>query len=156
MLPGELKSIFENGVFSSSSSTSSSPIFNPRSRAKKNNTQLENRISDIHEIDLLCHESFSQIMKEQEGNESVSNVSSRKVGISNAFSNNCIISALNKRKRLYFDEEDENTTKSIYDANKLRKIHEEERQKEHNGQNENQESKLDQGKKEDGNKKKHE
>ncbi|XP_015167469.1 uncharacterized protein [Solanum tuberosum] len=151
MLP-ELKSISENGVFSSSSSTTSSPIFNPRSQAERNNKQLENQIADIHEIDLLCDESFSQIMKEEEEEEFISDVSSKEVVISDAFSTNCIIFALNKRKKLHSDEEEDgNATKTIYDANKLRKIHEEEGQKEHNGQNENQESKLHEEKSDDGN-----
>ncbi|XP_049391437.1 pheromone-processing carboxypeptidase KEX1-like [Solanum stenotomum] len=152
MLP-ELKSISENGVFSSSSSTTSSPIFNPRSQAERNNKQIENRIADIHEIDLLCDESFSQIMKEEEEEEFISDVSLREVVISDAFSTNGIIFALNKRKKLHSDEEEEdgNATKTIYDVNKLRKIHEEEGQKEYNGQNENQESKLHEEKSEDGN-----
>ncbi|KAK6792026.1 hypothetical protein RDI58_011107 [Solanum bulbocastanum] len=152
MLP-ELKSISENGVFSSSSSTSSSPIFNPRSQANIDNKQLENRIADIHEINLLCDESFSQIMKEEEEEEEpISDVSSREVVISDVFSTNCIIFMLNKCKKLHSDEEEDgNATKTIYDANKLRKIHEEEGQKEHNGQNGNQESKLHEEKREDGN-----
>lgn len=165
MLPAS-ESIPEDGVFSSLSSTSSSLISDHCSQTDKNNNRLENRAAiDILKIDLLCDESFSQIMKEEEEKEDeevisdtsfkevVSDTSSKEVVISDAFSTNCIIFALNKRKRSCYDEEkDRNATYTICDANKLRRIHEEKRkQKEHNGQNKNQESKLDDEEEEDGN-----
>lgn len=137
----------ENEVFSSSSSTPSSPNPNPLSHADRNNNRPENRATiDILEMDLLCDESFSEIMEDEE--VVISDTSSKEIVISDASSTNYIGVKLNRRKRLRFDEEeDEITIRTIYDVNKLCRIHEEKGQKEYNEQNENQASE-EEGKKE--------
>ncbi|KAG5611007.1 hypothetical protein H5410_022288 [Solanum commersonii] len=131
MLPAQ-ESISVNEVFSSSSS--SSPISDPRSQVDINNNQLENQVAiDILKIDLLCDESFSQIMKEE---EFICDASSKEIAISDAFSTNYIVAALNKRKRTRSDDDDEeeeeedgDAIKTICNINKLSRIHEKEGKK---------------------------
>ncbi|MCD7460549.1 hypothetical protein HAX54_043762, partial [Datura stramonium] len=88
---------------------------------------------------LLCDESFSEIIKEEE--EEV-------VGTSNASSTNCTVFELNERKRLHShstddgEEEDGNAREATSGANKFPRVHEAEQgRKEHDdGKNGNQES----------------
>ncbi|MCD7457997.1 hypothetical protein HAX54_036848, partial [Datura stramonium] len=65
--------ILENGVISSSSLTLTSPILDPPPPLARhidritNNNLLENRDTiDILEIELLCYESFTEFIKEEE------------------------------------------------------------------------------------------
>ncbi|MCD7463917.1 hypothetical protein HAX54_051695 [Datura stramonium] len=154
MLPAGEPPIPENGVISSSSSTLTSPILDPPLPQalhihRNTNTNLpENRAAiDILETELLCDQSFSEIIKEEE--EEV-------IGTSDASSTNCTVFMLNERKRLRSpstdddEEEDGNNAEAVSDANKLRRIHEAEQgRKEHDdGQNGNQES--EQGERGDG------
>lgn len=116
MLPAG-EQVPENGEILTSSSQVPDP---PSPKADRNN----NRESiDVLETEPPCDESLSEIIKEDE-EESVSSDS------------------LNERKRSRTDEEEEegNATEAISDANKLRRIHEEEGKNELDEQNGNQDS----------------
>ncbi|MCD7460548.1 hypothetical protein HAX54_043761 [Datura stramonium] len=76
----------------------------------------------LDKLELLCDESFSEIIKEEEEEEE------EVVGTSHASSTNCTVFSLNERNRLCShstddgEEEDGNAIEAVSDANKLRRV----------------------------------
>ncbi|MCD9643181.1 hypothetical protein HAX54_030401 [Datura stramonium] len=130
MLPAGEPPIPKNEVISSSSSTLTTPILNPPppqarhiDRITNNNIPENQDAIDILETELLCEESFSEIIKEEE--EEV-------VGTSNVSSTNCSVFPLNERKRLHSHSTDD-----------ARKNGNQESEQGERGEGGNQESELD-------------